>query len=102
LKEFPKAVSVSALEGAGVKELLNLVREELYESYSPIHVRLPYQQGALISLFHELGQVERVEHERGGMVMYGRIPGRLLAQFTPWHAKLVEGKQDSRVDEEEI
>jgi GTP-binding protein HflX len=90
LKEFPKAVSVSALEGEGIKELLNLVREELYESYSPIHVRLPYQQGALISLFHELGQVERVEHERGGVVMQGRIPGRLLAQFTPWHAKPVE------------
>ena len=57
----------------------------MYEAYSPIHVRLPYQQGALISLFHELGQVERVEHERGGMVMQGRIPGRLLAQFAPWH-----------------
>jgi len=35
-------------------------------------------------LFHELGQVERVEHERGGVVIHGRIPGRLLAQFTPW------------------
>jgi GTP-binding protein HflX len=102
LKEFPKAVSVSALEGEGIKELLNLVRAELYESYSPIHARLPYQQGALISLFHELGQVERVEHERGGMVMHGRIPGRLLAQFTPWRAKPVEGKQESSIDEEEI
>ena len=85
LKSFPKAVSISALEGTGIKDLLHLIREELYEAYSPIHVRLPYQQGALISLFHELGQVERVEHERGGMVMQGRIPGRLLAQFAPWH-----------------
>ena len=48
-------------------------------------MRLPYKQGALISLFHELGQVDRVEHERGGMIMRGRIPGRLLAQFAPWH-----------------
>ncbi|WP_345325900.1 GTPase HflX [Candidatus Villigracilis proximus] len=69
LKSFSKAVSISALQGTGVKDLLHLIREELYESYSPIHVRLPYQQGALISLFHELGQVERVEHERGGVVM---------------------------------
>ncbi len=85
LKSFPKAITISALEGSGIKELLHLIREELYESYSPIHVRLPYQQGALISLFHELGQVDRVEHERGGMVMQGRIPGRLLAQFASWH-----------------
>lgn len=86
LKEFPKSVSISALTGSGITDLLHLVREELFEAYSPIHVRLPYKQGALISLFHELGQVERVEHERGGVVMHGRIPGRLLAQFSPWHA----------------
>jgi GTP-binding protein HflX len=99
LKEFPKAAAISAKDGTGVKELLNLLREELYESYSPIHVRLPYQQGALISLFHELGQVERVEHERGGMVMHGRIPGRLLAQFTPWHAKHIESKKETEIEE---
>ncbi|MBK8783995.1 MAG: GTPase HflX [Anaerolineales bacterium] len=86
LKEFPKSISISAMTGEGIPDLLHLMREELFESYSPIHVRLPYKQGALISLFHELGQVERVEHERGGVVMHGRIPGRLLAQFSPWHA----------------
>lgn len=84
LKDFPKAKIISALTGAGIPELLQLVREELYESYTPIHARLPYQEGALISLFHELGQVELVEHERGGVVIQGRIPGRLLAQFAPW------------------
>ncbi len=67
LKEFPKSLSISAITGDGIPDLLHLMREELFESYSPIHVRLPYKQGALISLFHELGQVERVEHERGGV-----------------------------------
>jgi GTP-binding protein HflX len=85
LKNFPKSISISAIEGTGIKDLLHLMREELFESYTPIHVRLPYKQGALISLFHELGQVEIVEHERGGVVMQGRIPGRLLAQYAPWH-----------------
>jgi GTP-binding protein HflX len=93
LKNFPKAVSISALEGTGIKDLLHLIREELFEAYTPIHVRLPYKQGALISLFHELGQVERVEHERGGMIMQGRIPGRLLAQFAPWHAEPVPARE---------
>ena len=50
----------------------------------PVHVRLPYQQGALISMFHEAGQVERIVHERGGVVMWGRVPGRMVAQFIPW------------------
>ncbi len=87
LKNFPKAVAISAADGSGVRELLQLLREELYESYEPIEVRLPYAQGALISLFHELGRVERVEHERGGVLMHGRLPGRLLAQFAAWRAK---------------
>lgn len=84
VRHFSKAITISALKGSGVKDLLEVVQQELYETYTPIHVRLPYQQGALISLFHEAGQVERIEHERGGVVMQGRIPGRLLAQFSGW------------------
>ena len=103
LKSFPKAVSISALDGTGIKDLLHLMREELFESYTAIHVRLPYKQGALISLFHELGQVDRVEHERGGMVMQGRIPGRLLAQFAPWHFTQNQAKSnDSTVEEDDL
>jgi GTP-binding protein HflX len=102
LKSFPKAVSISALDGTGIKDLLHLMREELFESYTPIHVRLPYKQGALISLFHELGQVEIVEHERGGMVMRGRIPGRLLAQFAPWHVTNDQIEQASGDEEEDV
>jgi len=30
---------------------------------------------------------QQIEHERGGVVIQGRIPGRLLAQFSPWQAK---------------
>ena len=87
LENFPKSVAISALTGTGIPGLLYLIHEELFEAYTSVHVRLPYKEGALISLFHELGLVERVEHERGGVVIQGRIPGRLLAQFSPWQAK---------------
>lgn len=84
VSRFSKAVTISALNGSGIKDLLRVVQEELYETYTPVRVRLPYQQGALISLFHEAGQVELVEHGRGGVLMQGRVPGRLLAQFSGW------------------
>ncbi|GAB4500194.1 MAG: GTPase HflX [Anaerolineales bacterium] len=87
LQNFPKSVAISALTGAGIENLLMLVQEELFEAFEPIGVRLPYKEGSLISLFHELGQVERVEHERGGVVIHGSIPGRLVAQFAPWKIK---------------
>lgn len=79
-----RAVTISAQKGTGIPDLLRIMQEELYETYTPILVRLPYQQGALISLFHEAGQIERIEHERGGVVMQGRVPGRLVAQFRGW------------------
>lgn len=81
---YSKAVAISSVNGSGIPDLLRLVQLELYETYTPIRVRLPYQQGGLISLFHEAGRVEFVEHGRGGVYMQGRIPGRLLAQFNQW------------------
>jgi GTP-binding protein HflX len=81
---FSKAVAISAATGTGTKDLLRIVQEELYEKYMPIRVKLPYQQGALISLFHEAGQVEVIEHGRGGVYMQGRVPGRLVAQYNNW------------------
>ena len=98
VSHFSKAVTISALDGSGVKDLLAVIQEELYETYAPILVRLPYQQGALISLFHEAGQVERIEHGRGGVIMQGRIPGRLLAQFNDWQ---VNANHHEPVEEEE-
>jgi len=98
VSNFSKAVTISALDGSGVKDLLAVIQEELYETYAPILVRLPYQQGALISLFHEAGQIERIEHGRGGVLMQGRIPGRLLAQFNDW---LVSPNHHEPVEEEE-
>jgi GTP-binding protein HflX len=84
LRSYPKSIAISALNGDGFPQLLQLVEKELYERFTPIRVRLPYKEGALISLFHESGQVERLEHERGGVIIEGRVPGRIAAQFARW------------------
>jgi len=99
VKGFSKSVTISALDGSGVKDLLQVIQQELYETYAPIRVRLPYQQGALISLFHEAGQVELVEHGRGGVFMQGRIPGRLVAQYNAWQ---VASNHHEPEEEEEL
>lgn len=84
MESYPNSVAISALTGQGIEDLLQAVNASLYENYTAIIVKLPYQQGNLISLFHELGQVERLEHIRGGVIMQGRLPGRLLARFQPY------------------
>jgi GTP-binding protein HflX len=107
LKDYPSAVAISGLTGSGIPELLKLIQMELYERYTPIKVHLPYQQGALISMFHEMGQIERIEHGRGGVDIQGRIPGRLLARFTPWLNKSPNNSKtrlslDSEIEEEQV
>ena len=84
LSTFPDCVAISAQTGEGIPDLLEKIRATLYENMTPIEVRLPYSQGQLISLFHEAGQIDRIEQERGETVILGRIPGRLLARYAPW------------------
>jgi GTP-binding protein HflX len=79
--DISDTVAISALSGEGIDKLLHLVHKKLFESFAPIEVLLPFQQGGLTALFHEQGQVEEVEHTRDGVHIVGRIPGRLLAQF---------------------
>jgi len=81
IDEFPNSAAISALTGRGIPEMLNLVNEYLYEKYIPVTVRLPHQEGALIAAFHNQGQVERVEQSANGVLLQGRLPGRLLAQY---------------------
>jgi len=84
MEAFPNAEAISALSGLGIADLLEAVSVQLFESFSLITVLLPYQQGGLISLFHEQGQINRIEHSRAGVQIQGRIPGRLRARYQPY------------------
>ncbi len=78
---YPSSVAISALTGEGTKDLLELVERHLYEDFAAVTVRLPYQEGSLIALFHEQGQIELVEQYHGGTMIRGKLPGRLLARY---------------------
>ncbi len=84
LAEFPSSAAISALSGEGIAEMLRIVNEYLYEKYIFITVRLPHQEGGLIAAFHNQGQVERIEQDNHGVLLQGRLPGRLMAQFQPY------------------
>jgi len=88
LDSFPNAVAISALRGDGIKELLQTIKTRLYESYETVQVKIPYNMGGLISLFHEEGQVDQVENRYEGVLIQGRLPVRHLTRYKPY---LVEG-----------
>ena len=84
LESFPNAVAISALTGEGIKDLLNGINGILFENYVDVALFLPYSEGGLISMFHEQGRVEMIEHKDGGIQISGVIPNRLLARYAPF------------------
>jgi GTP-binding protein HflX len=95
--EFNGAIAISALLGEGIPDLLRAVEQDLFENFQEIQVKIPFQRGDLISLFHEQGQVHRSEHERGGVIMNGLIPGRFVARFTPFFD--LTSSRDEEIDD---
>lgn len=84
LKDYPRSIAISARKRIGLNDLKLLIQESLFDTYAPISVHLPYQEGNLISVFHEAGLIEKIEHERSGVFIEGRIPMRLLARYNDW------------------
>lgn len=77
----PGALFISAKEGTGIETLKEEISRALYAGYTRVNVLLPYDQGQLVSLFHEKGHVLSVEHLENGIRVEGMLPAPLLAFF---------------------
>ncbi|MCD6289903.1 MAG: GTPase HflX [Anaerolineae bacterium] len=81
LRIFPEAVTISALKGRGLDDLLARVEEVLQGSMVPVRVLLPYSEAELLHQLHERGSVEWEKHTKEGTVVEGRVPPWLLARL---------------------
>ncbi|MGD8815109.1 MAG: GTPase HflX [Anaerolineales bacterium] len=79
--EIDSAVRISAVEGDGIPQLMAMLEKELFEAMEQIKIFLPYDAMALQSLLHEQGSVDYSEHKQDGVVIRGRVPKHLAAQF---------------------
>jgi len=79
--EFANAVMISAKNSVGIDQLALRIKKELFETFIPISVTVPYKNGDLISLFHEFGKIDHIENMVGSVKISGSIPGRLMAEF---------------------
>lgn len=95
-------VAISAMTGNGVPDLLKTVSRELFEVFVPVSVRLPYQEGNLISIFHDQGKVTRIEHTRGGVKIEGNLPVRLLARFQAFLKENLDPNEDHQTDDQPV
>ena len=79
--EFAGGILISALKTIGIDNLLSEIDQTLFEKYTKITAKIPYKNGKLISLFHQFGKIEKIEHGVGSVLISGSIPGRMIADF---------------------
>jgi GTP-binding protein HflX len=83
LEEFPNAVPIAAAEGIGLDRLLEKLQEVLtqMEDRVSLRVRIPYQSGDLVRLFHQRGTVDDEQFGPDGTELQGTLPRRFAESF---------------------
>jgi GTPase len=81
LEEFSNTYPISAKSGRGFDVLLSGIEAELFEAFIEVEVEIPFEQGHLMSMFHELGQVKETSTSESGTRIKGLLPRRLIYQF---------------------
>src|SRR5204862_3432025 len=75
------SVVVSAALGWNVDELLERIEAMLERGFLRVRVRIPYEQTALVDLFHRKGSIATERHTDKGTLITGSLPARFAAPF---------------------
>lgn len=81
---FTNAVPVSAITGRNLDTLLVKVGEVIRAKMVDVRVRLPFERGDLVELFHRRGHVASETPDADGVVVVGSLPRPLLSPFAPF------------------
>jgi len=76
-----ESVVVSAKLGWNIDELLERIEATLERGFLRLRVRIPYEQAALVDLFHRKGTIASERHTEKGTLITGSLPARFAAPF---------------------
>ncbi|HEX3723021.1 MAG TPA: GTPase HflX [Nitrolancea sp.] len=79
-------IPISAHTGAGLDELLVAVSDVLSggRRYVDVNLLVPFGDARMLDLFHRVGQVKDQSFSENGTEVSGRLPERLLPQFSQY------------------
>lgn len=80
----PQALFISAKEKFGFDALTEAIASGIVQNFKRLSVLLPFSEGKLVSIFHEKGHVETLEHLEEGVRITGLLPIELLSFFEPY------------------
>lgn len=77
----PDAAFISAKTGSGIEDLLVRLESEVASRYTPMSVRIPYDQGRYVTIAHEQARVAHESYEADGIYLQVCLPANLAKQF---------------------
>jgi len=81
-------VTVSALQGTGIADLLRCISQQLNLGFVPLDVLIPYDRGDLVALFHQYGTIDDECYEESGTRLRGHMPANHSGPFTEFRMKM--------------
>jgi GTP-binding protein HflX len=85
-RHFPDAVSVSALSGEGMDELVERISEFVARGTMTVELRLPAARADLLARLHRDGTVREIQYDGEFTTVAATIPTRALEVFAPFLA----------------
>ena len=83
---YPGSLTVSALDGQGIEDLVDVIAGRLREHTAEVEMLIPYDHGRILALAHQFGEVLFQEHADGGTVLKVRLPRTEVYRFAEWMA----------------
>ncbi len=82
--KYPKTVAISALQGTGIDELLDLMIKEVSLLRKVVKARIPQSHYALVSELMREGRVIECDYEENDILIKVEIPARLEYKVAPF------------------
>lgn len=80
----PMEVTVSCHTGLGMDTLLESLDAAVGEDCPPVRLCIPHDRWDLVNRLHAAGAITRQEAGDDGIIVIGRVPGRLLEAVRPY------------------
>lgn len=67
------SIWISAKEGAGLDELLEIIKKEIFDDYELLEMCIPYERGDLVSFLNEKAAIKETKYEEEGTYVKAEV-----------------------------
>lgn len=78
---YPRAIEISAIQGAGLNELISRMGEELRAQRVVVQLKIPQSEYHLVSKILEIGNIIQTEYEGDDVLVTAEVPSKYVNYF---------------------